>query len=294
MSQQQRRVMTDLTRALRQERQRGSEVLRRRFRRSGSRDRLTIIPSPSVESVTAGSAVGRRRDGVLELASSQLEVPESVLNHRQQVLESANESLDSNDREYEGNDGQSEESEESEEENELTQHGDDTDHQSAWGAQSPIRREFLSSQCSILTITPGNTQSCSRRMSYPGRRIPAPVRVSQNGYTSAIPSRWPTVSNLLATPAITPSHPDPTMLELDSGGEQQASSRRNMATGLERRILARAHDLMWDWKIFVNPFLDPITLTEEVRTYWREARTQLGFPDIADATPASNDQVSYP
>jgi len=67
-----------------------------------------------------------------------------------------------------------------------------------------------------------------------------------------------------------------------------------MATGLERSILARAHDLMCDWTIFVNPFPDPITLPEEVRTYWSEAQTQLGFPDFADASPASNDQESYP
>jgi len=92
----------------------------------------------------AGSAVGRRRDAVREPASSRLQVPETVLYNRQQVLESEDESLDSNDGEYEGNDGQSEESEESEE-NELGQHGDDMDHQSAWGAQRPIGREFLHS-----------------------------------------------------------------------------------------------------------------------------------------------------
>jgi len=67
-----------------------------------------------------------------------------------------------------------------------------------------------------------------------------------------------------------------------------------MATGLERSILARTRDLMWDWTIFVNPFPDPITLTEEVRICWCEARTQLGFPHFADATLISNDQVSYP
>jgi len=67
-----------------------------------------------------------------------------------------------------------------------------------------------------------------------------------------------------------------------------------MATGLERSILARAGDLMWEWTIFVNSFPDPITLTEEVRTCWSQARTQLGFPDFTDTTPASNDQVSYP
>jgi len=124
--------------------------------------------------------------------------------------------------------------------------------------------------------------------------MPAPVCVSQNGYTSAIPFRLPTVLYRLVMPAITPSHPDPTMRQFDSGGRQQASCRRNMATGLERSILARAHDLMWDWTIFVNPFPEPITLTEEVRICWSQARTLLGFPDRADATPASNDQVSYP
>jgi len=122
----------------------------------------------------------------------------------------------------------------------------------------------------------------------------SPVPVSQNCYTSAIPSRSPTVLNRLATPAITPSHPDPIMLELDTRGGQQASSRRNMATGLEGSILARARDLMWDRTIFFNPFPDPITLTKDVPTCWSEAPTQLGFPDFADTTPASNEQVSYP
>jgi len=215
--------MADRARSSRQERQRRREVLRGRFRGSGSRDGLTIITSPSVESVMAGSAVGRRRDAVREPASSRLQVPEPVLYNRQQVLESADESLDSNDGEYEGNDGQSEESEESEE-NEVGQHGDDMDHPSAWGAQRPIGHEFLSSQHSILTTTPGNTQNSSRRISYPGWRMSAQVRVSQNGCTSPIPSRAPTDFNPFAIPVITPSHPDPTVRELDRGG-QQARSR---------------------------------------------------------------------
>ena len=80
--------------------------------------RINYYKITSVESVMAGSAVGRRRDAVREPASSRLQVPEPVLYNQQQVLESADESLDSNDGEYEGNDGQSEESEESEE-NEL-------------------------------------------------------------------------------------------------------------------------------------------------------------------------------
>jgi len=67
-----------------------------------------------------------------------------------------------------------------------------------------------------------------------------------------------------------------------------------MATGLERTILATSRDLMWDCTIFINPFRDGITLTEEVRPCWSDARTKLGFPDFADTTLPSNDQVSYP
>ena len=132
--------------------------------------------------------------------------------------------------------------------------------------QRPTGREFLSSQPSILTISHGITQCSSKRISYPRRGTPAPVCISQKGYTSAILSCSPTVLNPFATPAIIPSYPDPTMRELESGGGQQASSRRNMDIGPERSILARARNLMWDWTIFVNPFPDPITLTEEVST----------------------------
>jgi len=64
-------------------------------------------------------------------------------------------------------------------------------------------------------------------------------------------------------PMITPSHPDPTVQELDSGGQRASShGRRNMAIELEHTILARSRDLMWDWTIFVNPFPEPITLTK--------------------------------
>jgi len=36
-----------------------------------------------------------------------------------------------------------------------------------------------------------------------------------------------------------------------------------MALGLERGILAKACALIWNWTIFVNPFLDPITLPKK-------------------------------
>ena len=158
-------------------------------------------------------------------------MPEPVPDNGGQVLESADESIDSNHGEYEDNDGQREESAESEEENGLGQPEDDTDHLSGWAAQKAIGREFHNSQRSILTITPGNTQNFSRRISYPGRRTSAPVHGSQNRFTSAIPAHSPTVLNPLEMPAITPSQPDPTIPELDSR-EQQVTSRRNMGTGL--------------------------------------------------------------
>ena len=69
-----------------------------------------------------------------------------------------------------------------------------------------------------------------------------------------------------------------------------------MATGLERSIVLKAYDLMWEWTIFVNPFPDAITLTEAVRRCWKNAQKDLalGFPTFANAAPPSNDHVSYP
>jgi len=52
------------------------------FQGFGSRDGLTMITSPNVEYVMAGSTVGRRRDAVREAASSRLQVLEPVLYNR--------------------------------------------------------------------------------------------------------------------------------------------------------------------------------------------------------------------
>ena len=84
------------------------------------------------------------------------------------------------------------------------------------------------------------------------------------------------------------------MRESDDGSGQRTSCRWNVAVGLERSILVKARDLMWDWTIFVNPVPDPITLTDEVRSCWGDARSELGFPDFADATLPSIEQVRYP
>jgi len=199
---------------------------------------------------------------VLGPASLRLEIPEPVLDNRapvlntwEQGLEPVDDSIDSDDGEYEG---QSQESQESQEEKELEQHGDDEVlFLDGGGAQRLIGHEVRNSQASILTITPGNTQSSSR-IGCPEWRTPAPVHISQIRFPSVVLSRSPAVLNWLATPAITPSHSEPTMLELESGGGERPRSRGNMVIGLECSILAKASSLMWDLTIFVNPFRDSL------------------------------------
>ena len=70
----------------------------------------------------------------------------------------------SDDGKYEDNDNQSEVSEEEEtgenganDEDVLEPGADDEDLSADWGVQRPVENEFLSSQPSIITITPGHT-----------------------------------------------------------------------------------------------------------------------------------------
>ena len=84
------------------------------------------------------------------------------------------------------------------------------------------------------------------------------------------------------------------MQEFDNGSGQRTNTRRNVAVGLERSILVKARDLIWDWTIFVNPYLDPITLMEEVHRCWKDGGSELGFPDFADATLPATEQVHCP
>ena len=151
--------------------------------------------------------------------------------------------MDSADAEYEDNHGQGEMSEE-EEDNENSENDENVlglraDALSAdRGAQRPVENEFLSSQPSIITITPGNSQTSGRRASYQKRRIPAPIRVSQNRRPAFL-SRLPTALNPPATRVLTQTQSDPTMQEFDEGSPQRTSRRRNVAVGLERSILAQ-------------------------------------------------------
>ena len=161
--------------------------------------------------------------------------------------QSADDSIDSQDGEYEDNDDQSEEEtevDEVEEEKELEQYEENENLSSGWGVQRSIGYRFPELQSSILTITPGHTQSSGWVIDYPRQRAPVPVHVSQKRFTLATLSRPPTALNPLETPAITPSHSGPSMPELDSGGQQHTSSRRNMATELKRSIVLKARDLM--------------------------------------------------
>ena len=214
--------------------------------------------------------------------------------------QSADDSMDSDNGEYEDNDGQSEVSEEEEngengenDEDVLEPGADDENLSADWGAQRPVENEFLSSQPSIITITPGYTQTSSGRVSYQEQRTPASIRVSQNRAPAFLP-RLPAALNPLATPVLTQTQSDPTMREFDNGSGQRTSTRRNVAVRLESSILVKACDLMWDWTIFVNRFPDLITLMEEVRRCWKDARSELSFPDFADATLPSTEEVCYP
>ena len=133
---------------------------------------------------------------------------------------------------------------------------DDEDRSVDWEAQRPVENVFLSSQPSIITITPGHSQTSGGRASYQEQRTSAPIQLSQNR-TTAFLSRFPATLNLLATPVLTQTQSDSTMREFDNGSEQRTSSRQNVAVGLERSIMVKVRDLMWDRTIFVNPFIRP-------------------------------------
>ena len=67
-----------------------------------------------------------------------------------------------------------------------------------------------------------------------------------------------------------------------------------MAIELQRSMLPKGCSLIRDWTIFVNPFPDPVTLTEAVCGCWNDAQREFVFLNFADAIPHSIDQASYP
>ena len=187
------------------------------FQKSRSGDRSTIA-APGLVSLTAGSTVSRTRGAMQGPTPSRLQIAEPALADDGYQLaddgeQLADDSMASENGEYQYNDGQrdvseDEENSENDEEDEDDEDGvemgvEDEDLSARWGAQRSIGNEFLSSQPSILTITPGPTQASSRSISYPERRTPTPIQASQNCDTPAILSRLPAAINTFATPVLT-------------------------------------------------------------------------------------------
>ena len=143
----------------------------------------------------------------------------------------------------------------------------------------------------MISLSDTPTGRSDIRIGLPGRTTPAP-RVSRSHFTmltnsSGDPS--PTGSSIIPMPA----GPIPVAIQHEQpAGSQLIRSQRNNGVGIELTIQNMARELMWDWTLFVNPFPDPITLTEKVHQCWSDARRILGLPNFPDAVPHSSDQVS--
>ena len=139
----------------------------------------------------------------------------------------------------------------------------------------------------MISVSDRPTGRSDIRIGLPGRTTPAP-RVRRSRFTiltnsSGHPS--PAGSSIIPTPA----GPIPVTTQ----DEQPAiRSRRNNAVRIELTIQNNARELIWDWTLFVNPFQDPITLTEKVHQCWSDAQRIFGLPNFPDAVPHSSDQVS--
>ena len=178
--------MADRTCASRQGWQVQREVCGGRIRKSRSGEGSTIAAARPA-SLTAGSTVSRTRDAMEGPTPSRSQIAEPALADDGQQLaddgqQPAEDGMASDNGEYDDNDGQSEVSEEEgngengeDDENVLEPGADDEDLSADWGAQRPVENEFLSSQPSIITITPGHTQTSGGRVSYHERRTPAPI-----------------------------------------------------------------------------------------------------------------------
>ena len=193
--------------------------------------------------------------------------------------------MDSQDAEYD-DDGSSEES--MEEDAEDAEDAED-DLLGDYGAQRPIEGEyeFVELESSVISLSDTPTRRSDIRIGLPGRTTPAP-RVSRSYFTmltnsSGDPS--PTGSSIIPTPVgpipVTKQHEQPAI-----------RSRPNNAVGIELTIQNKAPELMWDWTLFVNPFPDPIRLTDKVHQCWSDARRILCLPNFPDAAPHSSDEVS--
>jgi len=97
-----------------------------RVKKSKSKDRLTIIPAPSV-SLISGATESSQGGAILVLASSQLEVSELALADSKQQL--ADNGTDLQDGEYGNHHSQSEENEDEKDEDEDNKDVDNKDNE---------------------------------------------------------------------------------------------------------------------------------------------------------------------
>ncbi|KAG0123719.1 hypothetical protein HOY82DRAFT_544085 [Tuber indicum] len=191
-------------------------------------------------------------------------------------------SMDSQDGEYNDNDS-------SEESMENLIGSDEEDDLGDYGAQRPITTEyeFGESQPSMLALSATPTDI---RIGLPGQITPA-LRVSRTRFTvlnsssSVDPS--PAGSNIIPTPA---GPFRAAVRDEQPPSSQLTGSRRNIAVAIELTIQSKAKELMWDWVLFVDPFPDPIRLTDQVHRCWSDARRKLDLHDFPDATTHSSNQ----
>ena len=140
-------------------------------------------PTPSRPQIAEPALADDRQ----QLADDRQQLADDMQQWADDGQQPADDSMASDDGEYEDNDDQSEVSEEvengenGEDDEDVLEPGANDENLSAdWEAQRPVENEFLSSQPSIITITPGHTQTSGGRVSYHERRTPAPIRISKN------------------------------------------------------------------------------------------------------------------
>src|SRR5207237_8852616 len=83
-----------------------------------------------------------------------------------------------------------------------------------------------------------------------------------------------------------------TMQQGQSTSSNLIGSQGNNAVGIELTVQSKAGELMRDWALFVDPFPDLITLTEEFHQCWSDAWNKLGLLEFPDAASHSRGQVS--
>ncbi|KAG0133179.1 hypothetical protein HOY82DRAFT_538292 [Tuber indicum] len=64
-----------------------------------------------------------------------------------------------------------------------------------------------------------------------------------------------------------------------------------MTVGIQLTIQTKAGELIWDCALFVDPYLDPVILSEQVNQCWSDTSCELGLRNFVDATTSNNDQI---